>query len=743
MKKLLTILFLICFSVANSTTVYISNSGTNSGAGGVGAPWLTLAYAVAHTSSGDIIHVLPGTFLQTAKIQLPVGVSIEGDGNTSIITSNYAVAFDPTLELASVEGTNGNQHISNIKMDGLLTGDFAIWVKGRSNVSIYNCTIVDFFNQGVTWSGRNDGNNGAPSIYATGNSFHDNTVSNCAQYNGFGRGCVNFGGQTGMLCYNDTISQYQRSPVQNNGWPIKYANDGYCKGLKIYNCILTKNLHQGGDNWSFALEIFNSQGTEVYNNTIQGSLDFNFNGDRGTYPWAISVHDNVISIPSYSNYIQEGLILEYSVDGLQVYNNTFDHLFNLASFYPRANALIRDVVIRNNLCTNLGSAAATAYFIGGFDAPNVAVRNMQIFNNTITNDTTPNHNGNWAFQLTGSGTYVWDSIFIKNNIIKGFSNTAGYIEDITKFTHCVWQYNDVNGWDEFNNQDNVHWTPTWSTGYTGYPGTITINNNLNGVQPGFVGGSPYSYHLQSTSPMIDAGIDVGLPFYNSAPDIGYWEYGSNIYPTANAGADQSITLPTTSVTMAGSGTDADGTIVSKAWTQVSGATATITTPSSYTTTITGLTAGTYVFRLTVTDNSGATGSDDMTVTVSAGDVTAPTVSSVTPANGSTGVALAIHPTATFSEALASGTVNTTNVTLTQGVTNIPITVGLSTNVITITPNSALDSNKVYTVTLKTGIQDLAGNALATQYTYSFTTVAGGGGTIIRQYFVIPRGTVFQ
>ena len=70
--------------------------------------------------------------------------------------------------------------------------------------------------------------------------------------------------------------------------------------------------------------------------------------------------------------------------------------------------------------------------------------------------------------------------------------------------------------------------------------------------------------------------------------------------------------------MAGSGNDPDGSIVSHVWTQVSGATATITTPSSYTTTITGLTTGTYVFRLTVTDNLGATGQDDMTVTVSAG-----------------------------------------------------------------------------------------------------------------------------
>ena len=37
----------------------------------------------------------------------------------------------------------------------------------------------------------------------------------------------------------------------------------------------------------------------------------------------------------------------------------------------------------------------------------------------------------------------------------------------------------------------------------------------------------------------------------------------------------------------------------------------------HTTTLTNLVQGTYVFRLTVTDNSGATATDDVTVTVNA------------------------------------------------------------------------------------------------------------------------------
>ena len=99
---------------------------------------------------------------------------------------------------------------------------------------------------------------------------------------------------------------------------------------------------------------------------------------------------------------------------------------------------------------------------------------------------------------------------------------------------------------------------------------------------------------------------------------------ANQPPTANAGADQTITLPASSVTLSGSGTDPDGSITTYSWTKVSGGAATITAPASASTTVTGLTQGTYTFRLAVTDNSGATATDDVVITVNAAANQAPT-----------------------------------------------------------------------------------------------------------------------
>ncbi len=92
---------------------------------------------------------------------------------------------------------------------------------------------------------------------------------------------------------------------------------------------------------------------------------------------------------------------------------------------------------------------------------------------------------------------------------------------------------------------------------------------------------------------------------------------ANKAPTANAGPDQTIILPTSNVTLMGTGTDSDGSIASYSWTKTSGPNGeTIATANVGTTAVTGLVEGVYKFTLKVTDNKGATATDDVLITVS-------------------------------------------------------------------------------------------------------------------------------
>ncbi|WP_336515893.1 PKD domain-containing protein [Pollutibacter soli] len=92
---------------------------------------------------------------------------------------------------------------------------------------------------------------------------------------------------------------------------------------------------------------------------------------------------------------------------------------------------------------------------------------------------------------------------------------------------------------------------------------------------------------------------------------------TNVAPTANAGNNIQIKLPQTTATLKGTGADSDGNIVSYKWTKISGPAGGIITNAALAETgITALQKGTYVFRLTVTDNDGDTGYDEVSVTVS-------------------------------------------------------------------------------------------------------------------------------
>ena len=87
-------------------------------------------------------------------------------------------------------------------------------------------------------------------------------------------------------------------------------------------------------------------------------------------------------------------------------------------------------------------------------------------------------------------------------------------------------------------------------------------------------------------------------------------------PYVNAGPDQSISVPASSITLYGEATDLDGDIVAYQWTQVQGPSqASLIGQSSATLTASNLVIGSYTFRLTATDDDGLTGYDEAFVHV--------------------------------------------------------------------------------------------------------------------------------
>ena len=114
------------------------------------------------------------------------------------------------------------------------------------------------------------------------------------------------------------------------------------------------------------------------------------------------------------------------------------------------------------------------------------------------------------------------------------------------------------------------------------------------------------------------------------------------------------------------------------------------------------------------------------------DTTRPTVTTVTPGDAAIGVVTTSNVTASFSEPMDPTTISVSTFTLIkQGTPAIPVAAVVNydaaSQTATLNPNSDLDAGGTYTATVKGGaggVKDVAGNALASDVSWTFTTAAG-------------------
>lgn len=585
---------------------------------------------------------------------------------------------------STTENTNGNQSIKNIWFDGnnflCLSG---ILVRCRSNVILQNCRFTNFGVTAYNLNGKKTNGTGIPPvIFATGNKVLNCTFLDCNDRvlqtaNSVSCGSISYSGQSNILFQFDTLRNINKAQTHNGD--LMGAVQGNNKLDTFMNLIMQKPPDEG-TGFNCGIETWYDQGGTVYafNTYIGGgaAIDIGYGGaNKGTQAYSWYIHDNTDSnrIPLTSNanwpvganFVQfesstnsgAGFPAKNKFNGDAIIQNNHMHCvgqFVTISLNNFATDTIKNIQIDHNLCDSMGYSNNTYAAVFNFLIKNgKLIDSINIFNNTLTsNPSAGNLKGIIIFEPDAgtmthlkfinnicTGAMGYGYMVFRGNFPCNIVNSQNNITFNNAFTNNPFTFSTTINAGTFipgvsykilfvgttnftligaaSNTVGVSFTATGAGTGTGTavanitPTNFTNTGNIKS-DPLFV--SPTNYHLSASSPGIGNGLNPPNTY------IGAFPVAVNIAPTANAGVDQTIQLPTNSVTLVGSGNDPDGTIVSYLWTKVSGTGGTITSPSSSTTTITGLTAGTYQYKLTVTDNGGLTGSDNVIIVVNPANI---------------------------------------------------------------------------------------------------------------------------
>jgi hypothetical protein len=273
--------------------------------------------------------------------------------------------------------------------------------------------------------------------------------------------------------------------------------------------------------YDFSMELWNTRGgAEIYNNQMSGGIDIGgidngvFNClQKGSYDWGIKIINNTIGY-DITTILDEtvGIYLEGNTDTAIIERNTFKNQFNGIFFsVSESQYTAKNHVVNYNIFNNVGYYGIRYTY--GVNRGGI-VRNVTFYNNLVYMGASGSRLVGIGIPSIGTTSYV----NVTNNIIIGTTyyailacNTGGQTLD-----HITVQNNIM-----YQNSGTIGGLDT-ATNYV-HSGDILTN-------PNFVSSASGNFHLQSGSPAINAGLNVGLTkdyegnSIVGLPDIGAYEY---------------------------------------------------------------------------------------------------------------------------------------------------------------------------------------------------------------------------
>ncbi|SFR26949.1 MULTISPECIES: right-handed parallel beta-helix repeat-containing protein [unclassified Paenibacillus] len=451
---------------AAGTEYYVSTSGSDSNAGTNDAPWKTLQHAADVAPAGSTVYVRGGVYKQKLKITRS-GSASQGP----IVFTNYgtetAIIDGSGLSVSGNEGLIELADVNHVTVQGFEIRNFTTASKNTVPVGIYvhgsggfinlsNNKIHDIKNT-VTPTGKDRLGRDAHGIAVYGTkapaSIHDLTISGNELYNlvlGSSESLVLNGNVDGFAVTDNRIHDNDNIGIDLIGFEGTAPNTAYDQAR---NGLV--------------------KGNRVYNNSVQNN-------------------------PSYKSDDNSagGIYVDGGKDSIIEQNYSYNNDIGVEMASEHAGKATSSITVRSNVIYN---NRLTGIAMGGYNEERGSTVNCKIVNNTLyKNDTFDDGSGQLLVQYDTRNNVIKNNIFVASStdmlISNGYTKNSGNVVDYNL-------YFAPSG----SSEANWIWKNKEYTGFSAYKSGTGNDTHSLFADPKFVNAANSDFHLQSSSPAIDAG----------------------------------------------------------------------------------------------------------------------------------------------------------------------------------------------------------------------------------------------
>ena len=479
------------------TIYYVDPDGDDGADGSAASPWRTLAHAATAVEGerGHTIHLNTGTFAETQTARVAPGVNVEGEGpSATVLTGTFALM----ISLESESLVEGAQTLRGFSIDGRSRAlERGILVRGRHRVAIHDISIAETGLYGAQVVGQwwpEESLDPPPGLLEAVH-IHHLTMINCASDQGSSsQGCLQIGHLDGADVHDIVIRE-------DTGYGIKLSQGGWFRGLRVHDCDIEVPPMDAAWGADIAIELWNlSDDSEVYDNVTNNWISL-VKGSRGDGTYSVRAHHNHIVM---ENYEKEAFEIAHGLSDVQIDHNYVRGGHWGVVIWGDAARSASNIVVHHNV-----------FYDSDGDGVFVASRGESYDNVRVYNNVFDGYHSALAISVSDSGS-VRD-VELANNVLWNTARGLVALGDAARIegTHLhhnlfVEPLEVITEWGssastETVAEDNV------SVGDPSVRGT--------GERP-----DPFYRPASASSPGVEAGVDVGLPFSGSAPDIGPYEH---------------------------------------------------------------------------------------------------------------------------------------------------------------------------------------------------------------------------